>query len=267
MKLTILGTGCASVTDCYNTCFVLTENNRHFMVDGGGGNTIFKQLKSAGIDWKNVRHIFVTHKHMDHLFGIMWFVRMICQNINRNKYEGEAYIYGHKEVINIIKEIANLLLLKRELDLFDDKLHFVTVEDGQELEIIGHKVKFFDINSIKTKQFGFTMELENGKKLSCCGDEPYRECEREYVYGSDWLLHEAFCLYSQADIFQPYEKNHSTVADACKLANELDVKNLILYHTEDKSLSNRKALYYEEGKQYFNGNLYIPNDLEIFEIK
>ena len=49
----------------------------------------------------------------------------------------------------------------------------------------------------------------------------------------DWLLHEAFCLESEADIFHPYEKHHSTVADASKLAEELHVKNLLLYHTED----------------------------------
>ena len=135
MKLTILGTGCASVTDCYNTCFVLSDNGQNFMVDGGGGNTIFKQLKSAGINWKSIRHIFITHKHMDHLFGIMWFVRMICQHINRNTYEGEAYIYGHDEVIKIIGEIANLLLLKRELDLIGDKLHLVTVSDWLQGEV------------------------------------------------------------------------------------------------------------------------------------
>ncbi|WP_294387926.1 helix-turn-helix domain-containing protein, partial [uncultured Ruminococcus sp.] len=165
-----------------------------------------------------------------------------------------------------IGEIANLLLLKRELDLIGDKLHLVTVEDGEELDIIGHRVQFFDVESVKTKQFGFTMQYGNGKKLTCCGDEPFHECEREYVYGSDWLLHEAFCLYSQADIFKPYEKNHSTVADACKLAEELKIKNLVLYHTEDKNLSNRKSLYYDEGKKYYSGNLYIPNDLEVFEV-
>ena len=36
MKLTILGTGNALVTKCYNTCFVLSDNNRHLLVDGGG---------------------------------------------------------------------------------------------------------------------------------------------------------------------------------------------------------------------------------------
>ena len=120
----------------------------------------------------------------------------------------------------------------------------------------------FDIHSTKAKQFGFTMDLGNGEKFTCCGDEPYKECERAYVENSKWLLHEAFCLYGQADVFKPYEKHHSTVKDACELAEGLGVKNLVLYHTEDENIQNRKELYYEEGKQFFHGNLYIPEDLE-----
>ena len=49
MKLTILGTGNAAVTECYNTCFLLTEGSDHLLVDGGGGNGIFRQLKAAGV--------------------------------------------------------------------------------------------------------------------------------------------------------------------------------------------------------------------------
>ncbi len=63
MKLTLLGTGNALVTECYNTCFVLSDGNDHFMVDGGGGMTVLHQLKYAGLDWRQMRTIFVTHKH------------------------------------------------------------------------------------------------------------------------------------------------------------------------------------------------------------
>ena len=38
MKLTMLGTGKAVVTECYNTCFVLSDGKKHFLVDGGGGS-------------------------------------------------------------------------------------------------------------------------------------------------------------------------------------------------------------------------------------
>lgn len=80
------------------------------------------------------------------------------------------------------------------------------------------------------------------------------------------MLHEAFCLYSQCDISDPYEKHHSTVKDACELAESLNIKNLLLYHTEDRNLSDRKKLYCEEGCVYYKGNLLVPNDLEVIEI-
>lgn len=54
--------------------------------------------------------------------------------------------------------------------------------------------------------------------------------------------------------------------NACEFAEELHVKNLLLYHTEDRNLSHRKELYYEEGRKYFSGNLLIPDDLETFII-
>ena len=108
--------------------------------------------------------------------------------------------------------------------------------------------------------------LDNGEKITCCGDEPYNDSEREYVLGSKWLMHEAFCLYKHADIFKPYEKHHSTVKEACQVAEDLGVKNLILYHTEDKNIKHRKELYTNEGKEFFNGNIYVPEDLESFDL-
>ena len=104
--------------------------------------------------------------------------------------------------------------------------------------------------------------MGDGAKITCCGDEPYNDCEEKYARGSKWLLHEAFCLYSEADIFDPYEKHHSTVKDACELAEKLEVQNLLLYHTEDKNITHRKELYVAEGKRYYSGNLHVPDDLE-----
>ena len=44
------------------------------------------------------------------------------------------------------------------------------------------------------------------------------------------------------------------------------MKNLLLYHTEDKNIKKRKELYEAEGSQYFRGKLYVPDDLEQIEI-
>ena len=109
MDITMLGTGNAMVTECYNTCFVLRDGDKHLLVDGGGGNTLLAQLKHAGFDWMDMREIFVTHKHVDHIMGVVWMIRMICQHMKQGQYEGEATIYGHEEVIRILKEMAEML--------------------------------------------------------------------------------------------------------------------------------------------------------------
>ena len=52
---------------------------------------------------------------------------------------------------------------------------------------------FFDIYSTKATQFGFSIELDDGK-LTCLGDEPFNELCYQYAVDSKWLLSEAFCL-------------------------------------------------------------------------
>lgn len=77
--------------------------------------------------------------------------------------------------------------------------------------------------------------------------------------GSDWLFHKAFCLYRDRDIFEPYEKHHSTVERVYELAKELSVPNPVLRHTEGKYLSEHKALYTAEGRECYDGNLLVPD--------
>lgn len=163
MKLTILGTGNAVVTRCYNTCFIFDDNGKYFLVDGGGGNGILRQLEDANIPWKEIRDIFITHKHLDHLTGIIWMIRMICQNMKRGTYEGEANLYGHAEVLQMAHDIACMVLQPKEAAYMGDRLHLITVENGETREIIGHDVTFFDIGSTKAKQFGFSMVSATAK--------------------------------------------------------------------------------------------------------
>lgn len=226
MKLTMLGTGNALVTDCYNTCFLLENQKKFFWL-------------TAAAD---------------------------CQFMNHGEYKGDAYIYSHEEILSLIRDISGKLLLKKETRFIDDRLHSIKISDGEHLKIIDKNFTFFDIQSTKAKQFGFSLEIEGNKKLTCCGDEPYTDKIKKYAENSDWLLHEVFCLYSEEKIFDPYEKNHSTVKDACEIAEKLHVKNLLLYHTEDKNLKNRESLYRAEGEKYFSGNLYVPNDLDSIEL-
>ena len=123
----------------------------------------------------------------------------------------------------------------------------------------------FDIYSTKEKQYGFRAELP-GTTVACLGDEPYNQQNRLMVEHADWLLCEAFCLYADREEFKPYEKSHSTALDAGKLATELGVKNLLLYHTEEKTLATRRETYTREAAQHFKGGIVVPNDLEVVRL-
>jgi len=262
MKLTMLGTGMAVVKNNYNTCFVLSEGENHFLVDGGGGNQILKILDEKKISLSGIHDIFVSHGHTDHVLGIIWVVRMIGHIIATGKYEGNLNIYCHKELSEGIQQICQITLGEKITRLFGERICFVAVENAQKAIILNSEVEFFDLDSKKMKQFGFVMHRNNGENLAFCGDEPLSEKNISLVEKSGWLMHEAFCLYAERDIFKPYEKSHSTVKDACELAEKLEIKNLLLYHTEDTHAEERKALYLEEGQQYYNGNLLVPNDGE-----
>ena len=268
-QITMLGTGNATVSQIYNTCFVLQTPSTLMLVDAGGGNGILAQLKKVNVRISDIHHLFVTHAHTDHVLGVIWVIRMVAQC---KGYEGLLHVYGNDKVMKVIKTIIDMILAKKQLAKVAERVVFHQLEDGDCFEVGDMKLECFDIQSTKEKQFGFRAELpssdELGKPLvlACLGDEPYNEQNRRYIVGADWMMCEAFCLYADRDTFKPYEKCHSTALDAGKLAEELGVKNLILYHTEEKTLANRKENYTREAAENFKGRIFVPDDLEVIEL-
>lgn len=265
-KLTVLGTGYALATRCYNTCFTLEGGEGTLLVDAGGGNGILRQMEDARLGFETVHDFFITHAHPDHLNGAIWVLRKIMTMMKAGKYEGELHIYCHESIHRALQMIAEIMLQKKFLVYIGDRVLFHDIEDGTSARLAGYDVTFFDIHSTKLLQFGFTTRLHSGEKLTCLGDEPFNPACRAVVEGSDWLLCEAFCLLEHADVFKPYEKHHSTVADAAKLACELGVRHLVLWHTEDRHYAQRKALYSAEARKSYAGDLYIPDDLDVIEL-
>ena len=149
--------------------------------------------------------------------------------------------------------------MKKVTDLFGGRMRLVRLRDGDSHIILGREITFFNIMSTKLIQYGFKMTEES---LFFCGDEPLNPKFYAEVKGASWLLHEAFCLYAEKEKFKPYEKHHSTVRDVCQTAEELRVKNLILMHTEDSHIQDRRRLYKEEGEKVYSGRLWVPDDGE-----
>ncbi len=261
----MLGTGNALVTRCFNTCFIIHNDEQKLMVDAGGGNGILKQMEDAGISFAEIHDLFLTHAHTDHVMGAVWVVRKVTSLQSMGRYDGVLRIYGHDKVLLVLRTMCEMMLPKKFTSKLDKDVLFIEIKDGQQFEAANMSLQAFDIHSTKEKQFGFTAIMPDGMRLACLGDEPFNELCLKYVEGADWLLSEAFCLYEDRDIYKPYEKHHSTALDAGRLAEKLGVAHLLMYHTEDKTLSSRKKTYAEEASKVFGGEIFVPDDLdEIF---
>lgn len=260
-QLHVLGTGHAGVTRCYNTCFVLDDGDTPLLVDAGGGNGILPRLDAMGLPLTRLRHAFLSHCHTDHLFGMIWIVRMVGSLIRAGKHEGFT-LYCHAELAETVVAIARMTLSEGITTLFGDRLRIVPVADGETRPIGRRECTFFDIGARKTRQFGCAIRLSDRQRLVFLGDEPFRAGSRLHAEHADWLLSEAFCLASEEARFYPHEKGHGTVREACAVAEELGVNNLVLWHTEDSDLAHRKERYGAEGREVFGGRLFIPDDME-----
>ena len=94
--ITMLGTGNAHATRCYNTCFTLHGEKGMLLVDAGGGNGILTQLEKARIRREDISDLFVTHAHTDHLLGCIWIMRMALQ------FRYSLRVWSHKKVLNLL---------------------------------------------------------------------------------------------------------------------------------------------------------------------
>ena len=267
-KIIVLGTGWAMSEKLFNTSFVLENNKKEkLLVDTGGGNGILSQLENAKIDLGDIHHLFITHKHTDHILGVLWIIRKLEFNyIRKGKYQGTLTIYCHSELEEIIRELCKLTLKQRFIDLLDSIIIFKTVKDKEIVNINGYDVKVLDIHGKTTLQYGFKAILNNGKTFIFLGDENMNPLLNSRAARADYIMHEAFCLDSEETKFHAYEKNHSTALSAARKLSELEVKNIILYHTEETHGNKRKELYTKEAREVFKRNIIVPNDLEVIEI-
>ena len=264
-KIIMLGTGNGGTLDLYNTCFVIQNSSGNFLVDTGGSIEIIKRLKQVNIDIKDIKNIFISHSHTDHILGLIWMFKKLGRASINGELKTKINIYCNDVVYEAIMEVSKHILPQKLVAGILNITDFHVLNDGEKQNINGINYTFFDINARGTKQFGFECII-NEKKLVFLGDETLNSKLYDRVRNADYCFHEAFCLDQEENIFHAYEKNHSTAKSASKVMNELDVKNLILYHTEESHGTERKKLYMNEAQENFRGNVIVPDDLEIIEL-
>lgn len=266
-KLIVLGTGSGITINCYSLSALLENNEGNYLlIDTGSGNQILNHLKMKNININKLHNIFISHKHIDHLWGIIPLLRYIMQQYSKHNYDEILNIYCAEEIKQIVDMFINVTFHKAHEDLYKKVVKYHFCENGKKFNIIGYEVEAIDTESIECTQYGFKTALNSGKKLAFLGDVPCSKNVYSRIENLDWVLHEAMCLEEERDKIKPYEKNHSTVKDVAIVMNNLNIKNLLLWHCVDNNIEIRKELFTKEAKEYFYGNVYVPNDLDEIEL-
>lgn len=264
-EIVFLGTGSAFPSRSFNACFAVRTPRLLWLTDGGGGNGIFPALTSANISPGELHHIFLSHAHTDHIFGVVWLIRKIVHLRMQGHYADTLYIYANDDAAHALTEICRLTFLDSYFKVFQQVAEFRPANPGDSYDVEDTRVEFFNVGSENVNQSGFKMWLPEGKTIVALGDEALTRANMRYAAGVDVLICGAFCLYADREIYKPYEKHHWTVKDVAQIAAEAGVGNLVLIHSEDLT-PNKPEAYAKEAAEYFHSLVSIPSDGEILRI-
>ncbi|HLU81540.1 MAG TPA: ribonuclease Z [Flavobacteriaceae bacterium] len=301
MKLTILG--CYSATpklSTHTTSQVLEINNHIFLIDCGEGTQV--QLRRRKIKFSRIKHIFISHLHGDHFFGLIGLISSFGL-LNR---ETELHVYGPKGIKEIIvlqlklsKSWTKFPLYFHELEsteaevIFEDKKvsvetiplehrvytnGFLFREKPGERKLLVEEVRKHNIdvayyNSIKK---GKDIQLEDGTKVP---NEMLTNPPRDpfaYAFCSDTVYKPAIIpqlrginmLYHESTFLEKHldkahKTKHSTAKQAAEIAKAAEVGKLILGHYSTRYANLN--LFLEEAKSVFQ-NVELAEDGKIFEL-
>lgn len=247
-----------------NTSFLIKDWENNLQVDCGWWKTLTKKIKFNNIRFNN---LFITHKHTDH---ILWFFHLI--RVFNKYFLSWLNIYCSSDVKKTLIDISNSLWWQNKSLIEYDNVKFFEIDDLYEKNIWDFIIIPINLNSKKIEQHWFLLE-NKWKKILFFWDEAVWVLERtdleKYIW-VDYLIVESICTESMAIRSWWFVNNekitHITSKDAWKIANKLQVKNLILFHTMDIDEDNRQKLLIQDAKTEFDWNIIVPNSWDIIKI-
>lgn len=199
MKLTILGCYAATPRTITNpTSQVLEMKNRMFLIDCGEGTQV--QLRKNKIKFSKIEHIFISHLHGDHFYGLVGLISTFML-LNR---QSDLHVYGPKGVKEVI-----LLQLRLSNSFTGYNLYFHELENT-ESEIVFEDEKVL-VRTIPLKHRVYTngylfQEKNRERKLNIEAIEDHDidvVYYRKIKYGGDITLDDGRVIPNEKLTFDP----------------------------------------------------------------
>jgi len=268
MQLTILGCYAATPRTFTNpTSQVLEINNRLFLIDCGEGTQV--QLRKNKVKFSAINHIFISHLHGDHFFGLIGLISTF-NLLSRNNSLTVYGPVGIKEIIKLQLKLSNswpqydlhfveLSSNQSEVIFEDDKVIVKTIplkhrvytngflfqEKTNERKLNIDKVQEYEVEKCYYQNIknGRDITLEDGRVIANAEltfDPPK---PKSYAFCSDTMYNESIIpIINEVDVlyhettFLDSEEHlaektmHSTAKEAARIAKQANVKQLVLGH-------------------------------------
>lgn len=300
MKLNILGCYSATPRTFTNpTSQVLEINNHVFLIDCGEGTQV--QLRRNKVKFSRIKHIFISHLHGDHYFGLVGLIA----TFHLLTREADLHIYapkGLKEVITLQMKLSNswtnyklifheLKSKESQLIFEDDKVEVHTIplehriytngflfkekEAERKLDMNAVSNKNIDVSYYRKLKQGFDVTNEDGdlvknETVTCA---PLKT--KSYAFCSDTAYNESIIpiiknvdvLYHESTFLEDkahlcQPTKHSSAKQAATIAKKADVGQLILGHYSTRY--EDISLFQKEAKTIFD-NVELAEDGKVFE--
>ncbi len=267
-RLTILGTSSALPTsDRYPTAHVLNVHERLFLIDCGEGTQM--QMRRYKIRFGKINHIFISHLHGDHFFGV--YPLLSTFNLMGRKNTLHLYVpspaeeliarhladfdinLGYELIVHTVsgRSLKSILVDKR-VEVFSFPLkHRITTygylfrEKTPDRNMISEKIEEYNltIEEIATARRGGDIVRPSGQVIACGEVTLEPRHPATYAFCSDtgrvkklasWIRG-VDLLYHEATFGDDHDPlalktGHSTARQAATVALEAGAKHLLLGH-------------------------------------
>lgn len=300
MKLHILGCYAATPRILTNpTAQVLDINNHLFLIDCGEGTQV--QLRKHKIKFFRIKHIFISHLHGDHVYGLVGLI----STFKMLKREAPLHVYGPKGIKEFITTQLKLSNAWTDYPLHFHELESTTSEVIYEDEKVTvrtiplqHRIYcngFLFEEALKDRKLNLNKVLnynidkayynsiKKGKDITLSTGEliPNKELtfepepSKSYAFCSDTrydeaklpLIENATILYHESTFLERHAHlceatGHSSASQAATMAKRANVKQLILGHYSTRY--DNINLFLEEATTVFQNTL-LSKDGKVFE--
>jgi len=267
-EVTILGSnGAIPAHNRYPTSQFLNYNGQGFLLDCGEGTQL--QMSKYNVKRGRLDHIFITHIHGDHFFGLMG----ILTSFNLNYRENPLHIYGYVGIEEIVRTYFKhaQTMLRYELvfhTVTDDAPRLVYENNALTVEsiILKHRIPTtgflfrekigprkilpekleqyqIPVHEISLIKMGADFTTADGRVIPNAELTHDPSPPRSYAFCTDTVYTESFLeqirgvnvLYHEATFLHEHreraaETMHSTTREAATIALKANVGKLIVGH-------------------------------------